>query len=220
MTGALFIVGGCAYRNMVHTRHMSSVLELLQVSRRSASAPVFAGLSYMHTSNLPRGRCEWLRALLATEAEWAVTVDSDTEFSAPELLARMEFVHSGRAIGIAPVVIGGTGRAPILNINDGQGRVSTDDMACLGALESLGVVPIQSGGFGLAVFNLRWFRRHWPAPVPERVSWERSEDIAMCESVTRRGGSVVALAVGTVHHELTAMPGQQISYLDGKMQIA
>src|SRR5882757_8837320 len=92
-----FIIGGPAYRQQVHTRHLGAVVQLatLSVSMQDAASkwPRFVGAEYQHSSNLPQVRCLLLRDMIAQPGlKWFVSVDSDTTFDATHLLAEMHHV--------------------------------------------------------------------------------------------------------------------------------
>jgi hypothetical protein len=222
-----FAVGGCAYRSMVSTFHLRSVVELLQAVVQGGPEPI--AFHYLHTSNLPQGRCQWLRTLMAIHADFAISIDSDTQFDGGRLYSLLDaFALSRAAIGIVPMVIGGTGDRPVLNVNeiDSQNVNEIDSQARIGNLDTLGwhdgLCRVASGGFGLAVFNLHWFRQRWPNVSPEGITFTRGEDIAMCDGVRSRGGLILAMQVDAVHHDVMVRPGQGIHYddSDGKAHIS
>ncbi len=212
MMGHGIIVGGCVYRSMVRAEHAASLatfaaLASLENARRKGRAPYIAGFDYQHTSNLPQGRAQWLRRCIADRnAMLAISIDSDTAFEAGDLLLDIERVSGSVAIGVVPIRIGGT---DLCNINitvDDEQKGRSERRAFASELASVleGDRLIASGGFGLAVFNLHWFRACWPEPHPEGIDMDTGEDIAMCRSVRQRGGMVVALRVRSVHHEYKA----------------
>lgn len=219
-----WIAGGCVYRNMVHVGHVGSLLSMVATSMTLPRGPRFVGIDYMHTSELPRARCVWLRRCMDDKhATHAVSIDSDSEFDGPELLSLLECVSGSVAIGVVPFYIGGT---EYINVNRlayledvEEERMSHE--ALRGAFLGARAVPISSGGFGVAVFNLDWFRSHW-SPEPE--SWDLrvdsgeprrarravitvGEDIALCRSVRHRAADVVALRVSSSHNLLVTTSG-------------
>lgn len=203
MSGDLrYVVGGCVYRSLVHVRHMGSVLQLI-----AANAGGFRGLRYIHTSNLPAGRVSWLRACIADKGiDRAISVDSDSEFDGAQLNDVMHVPPESIAIGCVPFVIGGTGNK--ININDINGmRMSLSDVRYLRSDYEV----IESGGFGVAVFNLDWFRSHLPEPTTEGDQ-SFGEDICMCRLVGKHGGKIAVLRVSSVHHHLVAAESQAISF--------
>jgi hypothetical protein len=229
-----FVIGGPVYRSMVHVDHMECVMALMALSRSAdgIAVPVMAKTHYIHTSNLPKGRCEWLRDAIADrDVQWAVSVDSDTWFNAAQLLPLIASVNGDRAIGVVPMVIGGTGTGyggQMLNINVETATDTTDtptgnvrraELSDLDHLARSLIQSVHSGGFGLAVFNLRWFRRNWPLPAPAGITFAVGEDIAMCKQVRQRGGDIVALGVSTVHNEIIPRPGQSIVFAAGEMRL-
>lgn len=236
-----FSVGGCVYRNMVHIAHASSVAMLVRESvMRVNGGPVFAAFDYLHTSDLFRGRCEWLRRQIRNpDLYYAISVDSDSEFDGPALLTALSTMVGSNAIGVVPMFIGGT---PHLNVNGwctaGEERLTRGELAELFTEHEMRVdagvartdgtdgakyyddphyetayTPISSGGFGVAVFNLVWFRRFWSDPYPEIASGSEhgnggddrvvpitvGEDIAFCQAVNRRMGKIAALRVNARH---------------------
>lgn len=208
-----FSFGGCVYRMAVDARHAAALAALAAHSQRMLDKlPELAAIDYMHTSNLPQGRCLWLRRQLADKArlDYAISCDGDTTFDPAALLAELAVVEGQIAIGIAPVRIGGTEDLCNVNLTDDDERINArvDGAAppvgrrAFGR-ELAGVLAgdrlIASGGFGLVVFNLRWFHAAWPEPAPERVSIDTGEDIELCRSVRARGGLVAALNVRTDH---------------------
>jgi hypothetical protein len=215
----LFSFGGCVYRMQVDTRHAASLVMLgvgaCQTALRDGR-PVphlLAEIDYMHTSNLPQGRALWLRRQIENgngALRWAISCDGDTSFDAAQLLDELHLVDGQTAIGIAPVRIGGTASLCNINIDDADEQTSKtiDGAAPLHGrrvfsdeLQKVldGDRQIASGGFGLVVFNLAWFRQAWPDPAPERVSIHTGEDIEFCLSVRDRGGRIIALRVKTDH---------------------
>lgn len=229
----VFTVGGCVYRNMVHIGHSTSVA-MLAAHSVASDGVALSGFSYMHATYLARDRCRWLSEQIWNPAtpSHAISVDSDTAFAAVELLTRLPHVTGDVAIGIVPMYIG---RSPLINCNrrasaadgfppegcetPGERRYEHTTLR-LALHAGHGSADITSGGFGLAVFNLAWFRKVWTNPRPE--VWEvdnpcgdngicgvvdTGEDIAFCQSVRKRGGRVVALQVETSHQMLTAAMG-------------
>lgn len=199
----LFSFGGCVYRMQVHAQHASSFAMLATICSGSYPGPLLADIDYMHTSNLPQGRSLWLRRQIANpRLRWAISCDGDTTFMASDLAQEIELVTGNVAIGLAPVRIGGT---QLCNLNvlteelqEGEeGRASLEELARILEGKSRRVI---SGGFGLAVFNLQWFRRHWALPEPERIAITSDQDIELCHSVSRREGAIIALRVKTGHH--------------------
>lgn len=225
VSSGAFIVGGCVYRSMVHVWHLQSVAFLVRSGTFVEGGPTFAGFDYMHTSDLHRGRCQWLqRQIDDAQLDWAISVDSDSSFSGDELLSAMKWVTGNVAIGVVPMLIGGTQE---LNVNhmgrDSECRTRPDVLRTIFRHDES--VEISSGGFGVAVFNLRWFRRWWPKPLPEvdnngaNCVCKRTdatlteaephaavlavgEDIAFCQAVRRRRGHIRALRVTSSHVSL------------------
>lgn len=207
----LYSFGGCAYRQQVHVRHASALAALACAPVKGG--PILASIDYKHTSNLPAGRALWLREQLADmegRLSWSVSVDSDTTFDAAQLHHEITGVDGQFAIGIAPVRIGGTEDLCNVCITDEDERISATKIterpgvgrrAFLAELRTVldGDRIITSGGFGVVVFNLRWFRQCWPDPAPEHVSIDTGEDIEFCRSVRARGGLIRLLAVQTDH---------------------
>lgn len=204
MSKASFTIGGVVYRSMVCTEHMGTVLGMQTMGY--TQDPVLSGLDYAHSSNLPAARSAWLRRQIGGTDQWAVSMDSDTWCSARQLHTAMLGVTGDIAIGIVPVIIGGTGRNGMLNIvrSDHMSRIRRDELDM-----SAGPIEIACGGFGVAVFNLQWFRSHWPNPDSERVSAssEYGEDIEACLAVRRRGGSIYALKVDSWHKDFVSGGG-------------
>ena len=216
MTAVGFTIGGCWYRLQARERLVASIASLAYLSGQMG-AP-FLGMRVMHTSNLWTGRCEWLnREIQDARARWSIAVDSDTSFDAHSLMASLPRMDSlGVAIGCAPIRVGGTNSTCNLNlrvgdetrgISDGR-QPSGEHRATAKELRAVleGDGEIASGGFGLAIFHLDWFREHWPKPVPEVIpnNWGEAfvgEDIAFCRSVRRRGGKILALPINAEHHE-------------------
>lgn len=207
-----FIVGGPAYRETVHVRHMGSVVALAQasivMSRAGEAIADMVGLDYRHSSALPQIRCIMLRDMIADWGiKWFVSVDSDTTFNAGHLLAELHQVTGQTAIGLAPVRQGGTDGVVNLNLtSDDERRIAprpcADPVRMVGdelARVLEGDRHIESGGFGVAVFNLDWYRSTWPLPSPEHCSIDTGEDIEHCMSVRKRGGIIKALRIQTDH---------------------
>jgi hypothetical protein len=214
----LFSFGGCVYRMLVDARHAASLATLAALATVRDDGPQLASFDYEHTSNLYAGRMLWLRRQLDTKPrlKWAVSVDGDTTFTAQSLLHEMQHVDGQVAIGLAPVRIGGTETLCNLCITDEDEQIS----ASLGADNRIELAPhhgrrmfmedlqkviqgdrrISSGGFGVAVFNLDWYRQAWKDPAPERASIDTGEDIEHCKSVRARGGGIIALNVRTDHY--------------------
>lgn len=202
------------YRNMVHVGHLSSVVQLARASMLRLQ-PRFHGLDYLHASDLPRARCSWLlRSIRDESLTHAISVDSDSEFDASQLLECIETVSSDVAVGVVPFFK--AGQAAVLNVNrmdfphDRERPMRRDEL--LDAFHGSRAVPISSGGFGVAIFNLTWFRQCWKAPQPETWTLEgeinkhgvidTGEDVALCRSVRKRGGYCVALRVDASHNVL------------------
>lgn len=203
------------YRSMVHVGHVQSVVGLTALNYGVLHGPSMTALDYLHSSNLPQGRSVWLRRQISNRTlEWTVSADSDSKFSAEELTKAMELVTGKRAIGIVPMVRGGT---ELLNINGPNGVLSPHDLTGMfgGRLHC----EVSSGGFGVAVFNLKWFREHWPLPAPEMSdkvdAIYQGEDIQMCHSVAKRGGSIVALMVTATHMDMVQTEGRSVKYDNG-----
>ncbi len=217
MSRPLFSFGGCAYRMQVDGRHAASLAALASAATVRGEGPLLAAIDYEHTSNLPAGRMIWLRRQIDARPslKWAISVDSDTTFNAGALLSELRHVNDYAAIGLAPVRIGGTDSLCNLCIAetdelqnpriDDTGKLATPPLPGrrMFAEELQKVIAgdrrIASGGFGVAVFNLDWYRAYWDRPSPERVSIDTGEDIEHCRSVRARGGGIVALNVRTDH---------------------
>jgi hypothetical protein len=204
-----FSIGGCCYRMQVDARQVASVAALSVHSAMGGDpsgpslTPLLTTFDYTHTSCLTMGRMEWLRKQIADrDLTWAVSLDSDMVFSPMELLADMPIVSGRFAMGLAPARVAGTtlGQLHIREWNEEYppGEYWNEFKACLD-----GNREICSGGFGLTVFNLDWFREHWPLPA---ISWEGEstmtfgEDVAFCLNVRSRGGKIAALRVSTDHY--------------------
>lgn len=203
------VIGGCAYHLNVRCEHAASLATLAtmlaydDVARDDSGPPSFeiVNVDYQHTSNLPQGRCDWLRRAIALGKGIAISIDSDTSFNASDLLPELALaVDSTVAISCAPVRVGGTSLVN-LNVRDndaGEGRCSVDELSRVLASKHR---DIASGGFGLAIFNIEWFARHWREPTPDGITHGVGEDVAMCRAARKRGGRVIALRVRTQHHE-------------------
>lgn len=212
-----FVVGGPAYRQSLHVQHATSLAQLAAYAAMGGPRdPKMSGVDYRHSSNLPQVRCLWLRDQIAQTSpklKWAISVDSDQSFNAAHLMSELVQVDGQTAIGLAPVRIGGTVDMCNLLLDDKDEAISSDENALIG-LPSLGrridwatelksVLEgdriIHGGGFGVAVFNLDWFRNVWPDPAPEYCSIATGEDTELCRSVRKRGGIIKALRVATDH---------------------
>lgn len=208
------VIGGCVYRSMVHTAHMMSVVDYVGAAQLSGNG---AKIDYQHTSNLPQGRSLWLRRAIADGACYvAVTVDSDTAFNGKKLNGELyNILSSDWAIAIAPVI---RNNMPLgLNVFHGPGEPLAPS-ACGG-----GRAELWAGGFGLAAFNLQWFRRNWtphPEPFGGAEDWiNQGEDIQMCRSVALRGGKIIPMWVPTTHYDCAgaAVVGTAVKYSGGRM---
>lgn len=216
MKERFFVIGGIAYRQMVHTRHLGAVVSLagqsMAARAEGAGLPVFSDIEYQHSSALPQARCLWLREHIANKSlKWAVSVDSDTVFNAGDLLHEMSIVDGQTAMGIAPVRIGGTRDTCNLILDADDERLSEQlspseaphgkKLAWGAELKRVfdGDRHIRAGGFGVVVFNLDWYRGSWPEPAPEHCSIHTGEDVEHCRSVRERGGIIKALKVQTDH---------------------
>jgi hypothetical protein len=203
-----FDIGGICYRHLVRTEHMGSVMQLI-----CGDGPLqimWSGeMDYMHSSNLPAARAQWLRRRIAAGANLAVSMDSDTQLDGVQLRRCMSHIDDRTAIAIVPMRIGGgdgltnvLGRGTMARMRTGHIAhefFASDIPTC--------AVPIDTGGFGCAVFNLDWFRANWPSPTAERckVDSEFGEDIDMCLAVRRRSTeerTVVMLKVDSMHHDI------------------
>lgn len=215
-------IGGCAYRSMVHVVHASSVAYF---TAGCVLAQHEVNLKYRHTSNLPQGRCLWLREQISEGQDIAVSVDSDTAFDPMEAIAVIEdfAIHciaaQNVAIGIAPVFRSHKGTVA-LNLYTGHGKMLAVDECDSGHRR------LWAGGFGMAVFNLAWFRRHWEKPFPESFgapeeSIDQGEDIQFCRSVARRNGAITTLWIPTKHYDSSSnrVIGGALTYKDGKLVI-
>jgi hypothetical protein len=213
-------IGGCAYRSSVHVAHAQSIAGFAQILTAHASIKL-GGICYQHSSNLPQGRSLWLRARIAEReplVHYAVSVDSDTAFGPVELCHSFAHMVGRSAIGIAPV-IRKTSSGPQLNIYSSQGEPIAP-ASCGG-----GHPELWAGGFGLVVFNLRWFRENWPEPFPEPFGKpveyiNQGEDVQMCRSVISRGGRVIPLWIPTTHYDTSGFDvigGCSIGYESGRM---
>lgn len=218
MARPLFSFGGCVYRMLVDGRHAGALAGLTAIATVRDDGPQLATIDYEHTSNLPAGRMLWLRRQLEHKPalKWAISVDGDTVFRPESLLAELARVDGPIALGLAPVRIGGTESLCNLCITDEDEKISAQ-LSPSGAEIQLapahgrrmfdrelravldGDRRISSGGFGVAVFNLEWYRHHWKRPSPEAVSIDTGEDIEHCRSIRTRGGEIIALNVRTDH---------------------
>lgn len=180
------ILGGCVYRGQVHVAHSTSI-----ASFAAHCAP--HSLQYKHTSNLPQGRILWLREAMDTSADWAVSVDADVGFSAPQLIE--ELAAGGvcnRALLVAPVVLSSGSLniyhepgVPILRHNDQR--------------------YAWAAGFGLVAWYLPWLRSHWMpvcAPFGPPQSYHlQGEDIQICRGYVAAGGVIGVMHVTTTHYD-------------------
>lgn len=211
--------GGCVYRAQVRYEHatalatLSTVQALEHVATGRFPNPVLiSSYDYMHTSNLPQGRAQWLRRQIRdVETAIAISMDSDTWFrDAKQMAAQLRELVSrdwmSWALALAPVRQGGTDRCNLRTLGNAAGGPSVGDPLPWSEIDSWAQagIPIGGGGFGLAVFNLRWFRNRWLDPEPERCSINTGEDIEMCLSIRRREGQIRVLPVETNHAEFTA----------------
>lgn len=218
-----FIIGGCAYRQQIHVQLAASIAHLASICTVRDDGPVFAGIHFQHTSNLPQGRMLWLREQIADKSKpkWAISVDSDTIFNAAHLKAELARINGQTAIGICPVRIGGTEDLCNINITDEDEKMSmemdTESPSMLASAKQarhgrrvkwgaeLKALldgtdrQIWSGGFGVVVFNLDWYRQVWQNPEPEFCSIATGEDTEHCRSVRIRGGRIEAMRVQTDH---------------------
>lgn len=199
------MVGGCVYRNMVHTSHCASMVSF--AARLTDEFGYELELCYRHSSNLPQGRSLWLRGALLSNADIAVTVDSDTGFDGHSLHYELNCLprdSDSWAIAVAPVCRD-TEFGPRINVYSSQG-MTCDPRTMVHTLEKRTAISLWAGGFGLAAFNLHWFRKHWPTPFPQpfgkpEVDYiNQGEDIQLCRSVSDRGGRIYAMFVPTVHY--------------------
>lgn len=210
-----FVIGGVVYRSIVHTAHLGSILQTVSASLvdlpEGVSPPTwhlgFDAIDYVHSSNLPTARAEWLRRQVNdTTAEWAVSADSDSEWDGYQLYTYMALFSTEDeppAISVVPMFCGGGGGK--LNIVMGDVRQTVGQMRNRFAGQRGGpAVSITAGGFGVVAFYLPWFRRAWRDVRPERSSIDSvfGEDIDMCLAVSRRGGSIAAVCVNSKHHDL------------------
>lgn len=222
-----FMIGGCAYRQNIHVQLAAAIAKLAVTCGPreerfpdGSMVPQFAGIHFQHTSNLPQGRMLWLREQIEAKEryKWAVSVDSDTVFVADHLAIEMRRIDGNTALGIAPVRIGGTADLCNINITDRDEKLSMEmdgdalalaQQARMGRRVKWGAElrallegsdrGIWSGGFGVVVFNLDWYRANWPLPEPEFCSIATGEDTEHCRSVRIRGGRIEALRVNTDH---------------------
>jgi hypothetical protein len=185
-------------------RTVGSLMQLAMEIERYGKHGAFQLIEHrgMHTSDLWTGRAQWLRNQIAdVEVDVAISVDTDTSFNPMRLLIELPRVTGAVdvAIGLCPVRVGGLDA--VCNFNVGTEADSKRiRMAGLAELLNSDKRDIESGGFGVAVFNLAWYRAHWELPSPELVGFKVGEDIAHCRSVRRRGGRVIGLAVQTAHY--------------------
>lgn len=191
--------GGVSYRMQRDERSVGSLIELAMFCGRSSQYE-YAGHQAYHSSNIWTGRAVWLRELIAdVSIDIAVSVDSDTTFRPIQLLVELERMNSlDNAIGLCPVRVGGTDECNLAFEHPTSG-VRRIRLSGLQELLKSGQREIHSGGFGVAVFNLHWYREHWPLPAPERIEFGMGEDTEHCLAVRKRGGKVIALAVPTDH---------------------
>lgn len=209
------ITGGPSYRLMRHEQSATALMELAVLCERFGSAAAahgsqsgfsFAGHNPFHTSDLWGGRALWLREHIADKRiDAAIAVDTDTTFNAMRLLLEVRdqvVCKTDVAIGLCPVRRGGTGKPGTKGTGecnlqlDGGKHIREGGLVELLRSERRDIV---AGGFGVAVFNLGWYREHWPLPEPEEIRLGLGEDIEHCHAVRKRGGRVVALAVPTEH---------------------
>jgi hypothetical protein len=177
----------------VHAQHAAVHALIAGFATADSHGPRYTGAHYMHTSNLPKGRCTWIRNLIKEkDLTHAVSMDADTWCRPQELLQAMPSVTGLVAMGICPVKQG-DGRFNLRVRNPAGELAFVKDPAIFYGKE------IAAGGFGVVVFNLAWWRDVWPEPVPEAVSYDTGEDIELCRSVANRGGKLICLPVPTAH---------------------
>jgi hypothetical protein len=193
---------------MVHSSHAISLADL---ATKSVTHPYLGNIevhdyAYMHSSNLPQGRSFWLRNRINDMCDFAVTVDSDTGFNAGDLIRELgDHGDTDYAIGIVPVIRDRPGGLS-LNVYTSQGKALGPSDCDIRTVKR---PAIWAGGFGLAVFNLHWFRSNWPLPFPEQFGGpedyiNQGEDVQMCRSVARRGGKLIPLFVGNTHYDMAS----------------
>jgi len=164
---------------------------------------VVESLDWRHTSNLWQGRFTWLESKMKGSADYALSIDSDTNFDAVmmrEALRTADKTLTDVAMFIAPVVQG-DGRS---NLRHRTGHVMTDsEHAC----HSHTFAEIGAGGAAISLFNLDVLRRIWTDGVrPTLGPWStateqwRGEDIALCHEIGVRGGKIYSLPVKTTHY--------------------
>lgn len=207
-------VGGCAYRSSVHVRHATSMAEL-------ATRGIDLEFNYRHTSNLPQGRCLWLRAAIHSKCDFALSVDSDNSFSSERIVDEIsEVLEYDSAIVVAPVVRD-TSFGKRLNLWSAPG-IALRPSDCNRLLPG---PTLWAGGFGVVLFNLAWFRLHWPAPFPEQFGdaadyINQGEDTQLCRSVASRGGRIAAMLIETAHHWSAGEGFDALRYDDvGRMKV-
>lgn len=207
----LFAVGGCAYRLQVHAQHSGHVAQL---AMGSALAPAsargtlrFATTFYWHTSNLAVGRAYWLRTMIAQrQLAAAVSMDADTWFLDARAMHRgiTSVLDDGAwAMGILPVRMASMPTPNLCNLRK-EDAAAPGGLAFLDWDELAATTAIAAGGFGVVVFNLTWFREHWPLPDVEHTAGVTGEDIEFCLAVRRRGGAIRLVNVPTHHAEFIA----------------
>lgn len=225
----LYSIGGCAYRMQIDARLAASIAgtailtTLMSAADDGAPSLMFRGVNFRHTSNLPQGRCLWIQQEVgdrdtpgSEDLDLSVSVDSDCWYRADDLARELLRIISALRHGIADDV--GLWTAPV---HQGNGACnwrtergffastnsdtpSTPNLYGIANGEDIAEIyagrkKITATGWGLVILNLKWWREHWPEPVPNITELWTGEDIELCKGMTQRGGRIEPIAVNVEH---------------------
>lgn len=208
-----YVIGGCAYRMQIDARLAASIAgtaiitTLMSQMEDDPRAPslILRAVDFTHTSNLPQGRCLWIRSILEmTDVEYAISVDSDCWYDADKFSRALLAIDAANRAGDVDDV--GMWTAPVAQANGeinwrvktSGGRIAVPSRDEL-ALVMDGRLPIERSGWGLVVLNLSWWREFWAKPEPFINSILTGEDMELTRGVRDRDGRVAPLNVNVGH---------------------
>lgn len=159
------ILGGPSYQLLTDARHTGSMVGLAAALIGSRQLTGIA-VNYMSACPVEMARNELFKsALVATEATHLFWADSDVYWDASHELvwgANWLTAEPSHPMMVVPV-----------EQRNGDSNIMRDDFKRLRGSFVLGRTPLKcmGAGLGLAIFNLQWYRRHWPESPWFRTEW-------------------------------------------------
>lgn len=180
------VLGGPCYRMELDARH-AGTFGMLALALHSRCASI--AWKYQHGNPVSETRNSIMATLLDDpESDIFVSMDSDSYFLAHDIPTVADCIirhysHERVLAGFASKQR--DGRLNVWTGNDGGQRYTTIHSDCK-------PIPVHAIGAGCLIFNLSWYREHWPNRFWFRDQWSEedggcmSEDYWHCRTLANR----------------------------------